>query len=686
MYGDSNDISSSDEEVEIAGVGVEDEEELEVFDSKIVSASAVPVKQKEEEPKSPLGPKRLVALMAASVAKHSGDESFDASALPPPPPSAFTKSTATQPPKAPTSNEGRDAFGIIYKPYKTKSAESYHMPEAEDEELNADLSLKMENLATETETAGDDDDDEFDVDVGTPSGSPSQNIGKRVLATSQDTQAEEAAILAAVSSEFKSKASVQPTETSPEKGESAIAAAVEAHEAVSNMYQDGGAGDMDVRAELSEQRADTTDARAGKQPGRQSLKGLAIAEEEEEEEEKEEENEKDEEDTTNQALPAHISAGKRQELQALAEAVGAFDAAIEPPPTAPSSSDTEGGTVPTKPARFVPTTYTATLEYLHTLDLSAFEQQIVPFEPRQANKSLMTLVGLKADNRKIDTLAITEDGWTSEELLRWPFLLAQQAYDPADPKQLLILQSIYRALVGKHGSHERNANLPAFVPALGPHWDAIGFQGSDPCTDINRAMKLFSLLQALHFVMKHAFGRDARKAYRLSILVPEHPDNHTGKDLSWPFMCVSISFTKEAIVALRTGELNWLCNEKNSVLDVLHSFHRACFALFVELLTKEPLIHHAHHLNTVRAACEGKPAKFLRAYLESSQAAETAAIHNKASKLGFTTRVEEGEEEEERGFVQLENQQVDASQTNDFTDPAATALESNSKAKKFQIN
>ena len=94
--------------------------------------------------------------------------------------------------------------------------------------------------------------------------------------------------------------------------------------------------------------------------------------------------------------------------------------------------------------------------------------------------------------------------------------------------------------------------------------------------------------------MKYNFGRDAKEAHRLSVLTPEHPENHTGQDLSWPFMCVSISFTKEAIVALRTGELNSICNEKNSVIEVLHAFHRACFAMFINLLSTKPLIHHTH--------------------------------------------------------------------------------------------
>lgn len=35
----------------------------------------------------------------------------------------------------------------------------------------------------------------------------------------------------------------------------------------------------------------------------------------------------------------------------------------------------------------------------------------------------------------------------------------------------------------------------ASCPLIGPHWEKIGFQGVDPRTDINRAMKMFALVQ-----------------------------------------------------------------------------------------------------------------------------------------------------------------------------------------------
>lgn len=52
------------------------------------------------------------------------------------------------------------------------------------------------------------------------------------------------------------------------------------------------------------------------------------------------------------------------------------------------------------------------------------------------------------------------------------------------------------------------------------------------------------------------------------------------QDTSWPFMCVAIMFTKEALQCLRRGALNDKCNKHKTVFGVINQFHRACFAEF----------------------------------------------------------------------------------------------------------
>lgn len=74
-----------------------------------------------------------------------------------------------------------------------------------------------------------------------------------------------------------------------------------------------------------------------------------------------------------------------------------------------------------------------------------------------------------------------------EDALRLPFLIAQLNYDPYDIKHFGMLVSIYQALLG-------NKDYSVDLPLLGGHWEMIGFQGADPRTDLNRSMKMLSIL------------------------------------------------------------------------------------------------------------------------------------------------------------------------------------------------
>lgn len=51
-------------------------------------------------------------------------------------------------------------------------------------------------------------------------------------------------------------------------------------------------------------------------------------------------------------------------------------------------------------------------------------------------------------------------------------------------------------------------------------------------------------------------------------------------DLTWPFICVSVLFTKETLQTFRSGSLNSLCNERKDIISVLADFHHACFLEF----------------------------------------------------------------------------------------------------------
>ncbi|CAM9239806.1 unnamed protein product, partial [Choristocarpus tenellus] len=95
-------------------------------------------------------------------------------------------------------------------------------------------------------------------------------------------------------------------------------------------------------------------------------------------------------------------------------------------------------------------------------------------------------------------------------------------YNPAESFHRELIQTTYKRL-----THNKRG-----CPDEGGHWTTVGFRGRDPSTDLNDSHGIFSLLQVLHFLESQPSL--VNKLYRLSLAL----------DTGWPFMCVSIDFTK----------------------------------------------------------------------------------------------------------------------------------------------
>ena len=195
-----------------------------------------------------------------------------------------------------------------------------------------------------------------------------------------------------------------------------------------------------------------------------------------------------------------------------------------------------------------PITYEAALRHFQGLDMSSDKEKITPTQPDQRHvlkRIFKRRPGLKAPDAERDFV----------------FLVALQKYDPRVPVHWRMIHTVFRELTPK--------NKPVPCPTLGAHWVRIGFQGNDPRTDINRAMRCLALLQLLHLLEKER--RLAGALFRAA--------NQGGKD--WPFACTSISFTRMAVQKLRSGKLNGRCNALGGVLEALHECHAALFRDFL---------------------------------------------------------------------------------------------------------
>ncbi|CAN0518186.1 unnamed protein product, partial [Ectocarpus sp. 8 AP-2014] len=109
------------------------------------------------------------------------------------------------------------------------------------------------------------------------------------------------------------------------------------------------------------------------------------------------------------------------------------------------------------------------LGYFRSQDLCAHKAAIVPYQPPESRFGLF---------RRASKLRFPD----AEQLRDEVFILAQIKYAPADVEHRRLLQTVYRRM-----TNEKRA-----CPDVGPHWDTVGFQGTDPCTDLNRSMGIFA--------------------------------------------------------------------------------------------------------------------------------------------------------------------------------------------------
>ena len=111
-------------------------------------------------------------------------------------------------------------------------------------------------------------------------------------------------------------------------------------------------------------------------------------------------------------------------------------------------------------------------------------------------------------------------------------------------------------------------------------------KGEDPSTDVNRSQGVLAIIQVSWSFFSHPnvalIGLKvlvflecrlecAREIYKASMA--------KGKE-GWPFMCVSIGFTRDVMALLRKGKLNKYCNTESDVFSVVNKMYIALFTEF----------------------------------------------------------------------------------------------------------
>jgi len=120
------------------------------------------------------------------------------------------------------------------------------------------------------------------------------------------------------------------------------------------------------------------------------------------------------------------------------------------------------------------------------------------------------------------------------------------------PIHLALLRTLYRQLTGSSVE----------CPRYGGHWEDIGFQGSDPATDL-RGVGILGLVQALYLVVTPEmllFGQDVYKLSRQ-------------ESQEFPLMVLSLNITRITLHILRDGLLNRYISIEDDVWTTVNFFY-----------------------------------------------------------------------------------------------------------------
>lgn len=173
------------------------------------------------------------------------------------------------------------------------------------------------------------------------------------------------------------------------------------------------------------------------------------------------------------------------------------------------------------------------------------------------------------------------------------FCTAKLALDFDNVMHKRVLYMVYKLV-----SSEKNA-----PPLIGSHWETIGFQGTDPRTDL-RACGMLGLIQIISL-----FERNATLARQIFLL---SKDEHQ----HFPFCVSSIMMSSIALKCLRTGRLDSQFQGGQDCIECFSKLHHLLFTAFYFKWKRGHL--NIRNFDEVRTALQeesvSNPYKFMKKY------------------------------------------------------------------------
>mmetsp|Transcript_20396 Transcript_20396/g.37113 ORF Transcript_20396/g.37113 Transcript_20396/m.37113 type:complete len:378 (-) Transcript_20396:124-1257(-) len=163
-------------------------------------------------------------------------------------------------------------------------------------------------------------------------------------------------------------------------------------------------------------------------------------------------------------------------------------------------------------------------------------------------------------------------------------------------------------------------------PTIGGHWEVMGFQHTDPRTDINRSGGLLNIIHLAWFLSSPQLIDVLRSMFVLS----------QNQDQEFPLALVSINITSMVLKAFATGHFSRLCNSNGAVLETTCKLHAAGLWFFQSRWKSQKRSIREGHMQAALQEVEAqlvKPQKLLGTF---QKGLEDSRQKNQLSKLEFT--------------------------------------------------
>jgi len=244
-------------------------------------------------------------------------------------------------------------------------------------------------------------------------------------------------------------------------------------------------------------------------------------------------------------------------------------------------------------------TYAELQQHFQTADL---EQQRMKIQPTLHRS------GMKAVTYKVFGTKLRKSLHYERDLF---FTIAKCHFDDSNPLHLRVLQTIYRRLTG----------ASVDCPRYGKHWQDIGFQQSDPATDL-RGTGFLSLFHLLYTLSSSDTINMMVNIYKLSVDTTQH----------FPLCALAINITQQTMVAMRDETLAKLCNHRREVFNVTNEYFAASLHLFYCLWRRhgKTVIQSADVLKQVEQIARDDPHKLITQY-------KTTLLQQYQSKIATPT-------------------------------------------------